>query len=74
LGNACYHSVQNVLSSSLLPRNIQIKIYKIIILPEVLYWCETWSLTLMEEHKLRVSGNGVLRRISGLKREEIIGD
>ena len=45
LGNACYHSVQNLLSSSLLSKNLKIKIYRTIILPVVLYGCETWSLT-----------------------------
>jgi hypothetical protein len=49
-GNACYHSVQNSLSSRSLSRNIKIRIYKTIILPVVLYGCETWSLTLREEH------------------------
>ena len=48
-GNACYHSVQNLLSSRLLPKNLKIKIYRTIILPIVLYGCETWSLTLREE-------------------------
>jgi hypothetical protein len=48
-GNACYHSVQNLLSSRLLSKNIKIRIYKSIILPVVLYGCETWSLTLREE-------------------------
>jgi len=45
-GNACYHSVQNLLSSRLLFKNLKIKIYRTIILPVVLYGCETWSLTL----------------------------
>jgi hypothetical protein len=72
LGNACYHSVQN-LSSCLLSENIKIKICKTIILPVVLYGYETWSVTLMEEHRLRVFENRVLRRISGPKRNEIIG-
>jgi hypothetical protein len=53
-GNACYHSVQNVLSSSLLTKNLEIKIYRIIILPVVLYGCETWSLTMRKERTLRV--------------------
>jgi hypothetical protein len=53
-GNACYHSVQNILSSCLLSKNIRIIIYKTIILPLVLYGCETWSLTSREEHRLRV--------------------
>jgi sorting nexin-29 len=46
LGNACYHSVQNLLSSHLISKNLKIKIYKTVILPVVLYVCETWSLTL----------------------------
>ena len=45
-GNACYHSVRNVLSSRLLSKNLKIKIYRTIILPVVLYGCETWSLIL----------------------------
>jgi hypothetical protein len=73
-GNACYHSVQNILSSSLLSKNIQIKIYRITILPVVLYGCETWSLTLREERRLRVFENGVLRRIFGPTRDEVTGD
>jgi hypothetical protein len=52
----------------------QIRIYKTIILPVVLYGCETWSLTLREEHKLRVFENRVLRRIFGIKRDEVTGD
>jgi hypothetical protein len=51
-------------------KNIKIKIYKTVILPVVLYGCETWSLTLREEHRLRVFENRVLRRIFGPKREE----
>jgi len=65
-GNACYHSVQNNLSSRLLSKNLKIKIYRNIILPVVLYECETWSLTWREERKLRVYENMVLRRIFGL--------
>jgi hypothetical protein len=53
-GNACCHSVQNLLSSRLLSKNVKVRIYKTIILPVVLYGCETWSLTVREEHKLRV--------------------
>jgi hypothetical protein len=44
-GNACYHSVQNFLSSSLLSKSVKIKIYRTIMLPVVLYGCETWSLS-----------------------------
>jgi hypothetical protein len=53
-GNACYHSVQSLLSPRLLSRNVKVKIYKAIILPIVLYGCETWSLTLREEHRQSV--------------------
>jgi hypothetical protein len=73
-GNACYHSVQNLLSSSLLPKNVKIKIYRTIILPVVLYGCESWSLTLREECRLRVFENRVLRRIFGPKRDEVRGE
>jgi hypothetical protein len=53
-GNACHHSVQNLLFSHLLSKNVEIIIYKSIILPVVLYGCKTWSLTLREEHRLKV--------------------
>jgi len=72
--NACYHSVQNLLSSRLLSRNIKIKTYRTIVLPIVLYGCETWSLTLWEEHSLRVFENRVLRRIFGSTRVEATGE
>ena len=68
-GNACYYSAQNLLSSRLLSKNVKIKIYRTIILPIVLYGCETWSLTLREERKLRVFENVVLRRIFGSRRD-----
>ena len=71
LGNACYHSVQNLLSSRLLPKNLKIKIYRTIILPVVLYGCETWLVTLREEHRLRVFENRVLRRIFAPKRHGV---
>ena len=70
----CYHSVQNLLSSRLLFKNLKIKIYRTIILPVVLYGCETWPLTLREERKLRVSEKMVLRRIFGPRREEVTGE
>jgi hypothetical protein len=54
-GNTCYHSIQNRLSYRLLSKNVQIRIYKTIILPVILYGCETWSLTLREAHILRVT-------------------
>jgi len=73
-GNACYHSVQNLLSSRLLSKNLKIKIYRTIILPVVLYGCETWSLTLREETKLRVFENMVLRRIFGPRWDEVTGE
>jgi len=78
-GNACYHSVKNLLSSMLLSKNIKINIYiyiyiyRTIILPVVLYGCETWSLTLRGERKLRVFEN-MLRRIFGPRRDEVTGE
>ena len=63
--------MQNLLSSSLLSQNLKIKIYRTIILPAVLCGCETWSLTLREERRLRVSENRMLRRVFGTKREEV---
>ena len=69
-GNACYHSVQNLLSSRLLSKNLNIKVYRTIILPIALYGCETWSLALREERNLRVFEK-VLRRIFGTMREEV---
>ena len=73
-GNACYYSVQNLLSSSLLSKTPKIKIYRTIILPVVLYGCETWSFTLREERRLRVFENTVLRRVFGPKRDEVTGE
>ena len=70
-GNVIYLWVQNLLSSSLLAHNIKIKIYRTIILPFILYGCETWSLTLREESRLRASDNRVLRRTFGPSREEL---
>jgi len=70
-GNACCHSVQNLLSCRLLSKNLKIKIYGTIILPVVLFGCETWSLTLREERKLRVFENMVLKRIFGPRRDEV---
>ena len=67
LGNACYYSVQNLLSSRLLSKNLKIKIYRTIILPVVLCGCETWSLKLREERRMRLFENRVLRRVFGLR-------
>jgi hypothetical protein len=72
-GNACYHSVQNLLSSDLLSKNLKIRIYKTIILTLVLNGYETWSPKLSEEQRLRVFESRVLRRIFGLKRDEVTG-
>ena len=71
---ACYHSVQTLLSSSFLSKNMMIKICISIILPVVLCGCETRSLTLREERRLRVFENGVLRRVFGPKRDEVTGE
>ncbi|KAJ4439157.1 hypothetical protein ANN_15114, partial [Periplaneta americana] len=74
MGNACYYSVEKLLSSSLLSKNLKVRIYKTVILPVVLYGCETWTLTLREEHRLRVFENKVLRNIFGTKRDEVTGE
>jgi len=68
--------VQNLLSSSLLSKNLKIKTYtyRTIIVPVVLYGCESWSLTLREKRRLRVSENSVLRRIFGPGRDEVTGE
>jgi hypothetical protein len=71
-GKYCFNSVQNLLSSCLLSKNIKARIYKTVILPVVLYGCETRSLTLREEHKLRVLENTVLRR-TGPMGDEVTG-
>jgi hypothetical protein len=72
-GIACCHSGQSLLSSRLLSRNVRLKVYKTVILPVVLYGCEAWSLTLREEHRLRVFKDRVLSRIFGAKRDEVTG-
>jgi hypothetical protein len=73
-GTACHHSVQRLLSSRLLSKNVKIRIHKTTVLPVVLYGCETWSLILREEHRLRVPENRVLRKIFGPKRGEVTGE
>jgi hypothetical protein len=72
-GNACHYSVQNLLSSCLLSKNVKNRIYKTTIFPVVLYGCETLSLIIREEHRLKAFENRVMRKISGLKRGEMIG-
>jgi len=67
-------SISMFLSSRLLSKNLKIKIYRTIILLVVLYGCETWSLTLREERKLRRFKNMVLRRIFGPRRDEVTGE
>jgi hypothetical protein len=71
--SACCHSVQNYLSLCLLSMNLKIKMYRTVILPVVPYGCETWSLTLREEHRLKMFENRVLRRIFGPKRDYVMG-
>ncbi|KAJ4434341.1 hypothetical protein ANN_22900 [Periplaneta americana] len=74
MGNACYYSAEKLLSASLLSKNLKVRIYKTVILPVVLYGCETWTLTLREEQRLRVFENKVLRKILGAKRDEVTGE
>ena len=66
--------MQNILSSSLLSKKLKIKIYRTIILPVVLYGCETWSLTLRDESRLRVFDKRVLRIVFGPERDEVTGN
>jgi hypothetical protein len=73
-GNVCYHSVQNLLSSSLLYKNKEIGICRATILSVVLYGCETWSLTFREGRRLCLLENRVLRRIFGPKMVKVIGE
>ncbi|KAJ4443386.1 hypothetical protein ANN_05054 [Periplaneta americana] len=76
MGNACYYSVEKILSSSLLSKNLKIRIYKTVgpILPVVLYGCGTWTFTLREEHRLRVFENKVFMKIFEAKRDEVTGE
>ena len=67
-------TIPPLLSSRLLSKNLKIKIYRTIILPVVLYGCETWLLTLREERRLRVFENRVLSRVFGPKRDEVTGE
>jgi hypothetical protein len=73
-GNVGYHSVQKLSSSSLLSKNIKIKMYRTIIFPVILYGCEAWLLTLREEFRQRMFENRVLRRIFGPKGDEVTGE
>ena len=66
--------MQNLLSSKLLSQNIKIKIYRAVTLPFVLYGCETWSVTLREERRLRVFENRVLKGIFEPKRDKVTGE
>jgi len=70
----CLPQFKIILSSSLLSKKLKIKIYITIILPVVLYGCETWSLTLREERRLRVFENRVWRRVFGPKRDKVTGE
>ena len=67
-GNVCYHSVQNLSSSSFLSKNLKINIYRTIVVPLASYRCETWSLTPREKRMLRMFENKVLRRTFGIRR------
>ena len=74
MGNACYYSLEKILSSRLLSKKLKVRTYKTIISPVVLYGCETLSLILREEQRLRVFKNKVLRKIFGDKRDKITGE
>ena len=74
MGNACHYSLEKMLSSRLLSKKLKVKTYKTIILPVVLYGYETWSLSLRDEHTLRVFENKVLRKTFGDKKDYITGE
>ena len=74
MGNACYYSLEKLSSSRLLFKKLKVNTYKTIILPAVMYDCETWSLKLREENRLRMFENKVLRKISGAKSDKITGE
>ncbi|KAJ4428389.1 hypothetical protein ANN_24409 [Periplaneta americana] len=74
MGNACYYSVEKLLLSNLLSINLKVRIYKTVILPVVLYGCETWTLSLIEKHRLSAFDKKVLRKIFGAKRVEVTGE
>ena len=67
--NACYYTLEKILSSRLLSKKLKVKTYKTTILPVVLYGCETWSHNLRKEHRLMVFENKVLRNIFGAKKD-----
>ncbi|KAJ4439313.1 hypothetical protein ANN_07435 [Periplaneta americana] len=73
MGNACYYLVEKLLSSSLRSKNLEVRICTVILLV-FLYGCETWTLTLREEQRLRVFENKVLKKIFGAKRDEVTGE
>ena len=73
-GSACYYSVQHRSSTSLLSKNLKIKMYRNIILSVVMCGCESWSLTLRDERWLRVFENRVLSGMFGPKRDEVTGE
>jgi hypothetical protein len=70
--NSCYHSAHNLRSSHFVSKNLRIKVYKYLILPVILYGCETSSVTLREGHRLTIFENRMLKRIFGHKREEMV--
>jgi hypothetical protein len=73
-GDACYHSVQNLLSSSLLSLNLKVKVCRTIILPVVWYECETWSLEFRDEESLTLLENMALKKTFGPNSCEVTGD
>jgi hypothetical protein len=73
-GNTFYHLIWNIASSYVLSKKIKANINRTIILPAVWYGCQTWSLILREEHRLRLCGNRVLRKLCGHEKEEVKRD
>ena len=73
-GSTCYQSVHSLVSSNLLSKYIKIKMYRNVILSVLLCGCETWSLVLWKERRMRVFKNRLLRRIFESKRDELTGE
>jgi hypothetical protein len=74
LGYVCYHFLQNLLSPSLLYKNIKIKKHRAVIVRVIFHACGTWSLTWRDKHRLRVFNNRALGQIFEPKRDEVTGD
>ena len=74
MGTACYYSLEKILSSHLLSKKLKVKSYETIMLLVLLYGCKTWSVILREENRLWMFENKVLRKLFGMKEQEITAE